>query len=377
MARLWLLFLIGVMVLYTGKSFSQVKDIQKLQKKLDSLVISGNFPGLSLAIAYPDNTVLELVSGYSDMEKKIPLKVTDRLLQGSVGKTYVSTIALQLIGQQKLSLDDKVSKYLGHFEWFDRLPNAPDITIRMLMNHTSGIMRYEFKQAFTDQLTAHPDKVWKPEELVSFVLGERATFKAGEGWDYSDTNYILLGMIIESITKKKLYTLIDENILKPYKLTNTLPSDKRKLAGLAQGYAGGRNSFGGKDKMIGEDGKFVINPQFEWAGGGFYSTTSDLAKWGKLLFEGKIFNTSLLTVMLDGVVASQFGREARYGLGVLIRKPAVGIAQGHSGFFPGYLTEMYYFPGQKICIAIQSNSSDFSSIKMGVWRCVLEMIAIL
>ncbi len=104
------------------------------------------------------------------------------------------------------------------------------------------------------------------------------------------------------------------------------------------------------------NGKFAINPQFEWCGGGIASTSEDLARWAKLLYEGRAFDGSLLPEMLNGVPA-RLGPEAKYGLGVIIRPTPLGITYGHSGFFPGYVTEMMYFPESKIAIAVQVNSS--------------------
>lgn len=345
-------------------AFAQVN----VQSLLDSLRIAGGFPGLSVAIVKND-TVLALASGYNDKEKKLALKTSDRMLMGSVGKTYVSAIVLQLCKAKKLSLDARVQNYLGHYKWYRRIPNADNITVRMLMNHTSGIMRYEFKHQFLKDLKAKPAKTWLPEELVQYIADEKAAFKAGKGWEYSDTNYILLGMIIEKITGKKYYALLNRQILQPFKLTNTFPSDKRKLNSLAQGYAGDSNEFGGKDKVL-ENGLFIINPQFEWTGGGLYSTTMDLARWGKLLYEGKIVDTNLL---FSSAVAAKLGRDTRYALGVFIRPTVLGVAYGHSGFFPGYVTELFYFPQYKMSIAIQCNSSDFKNLKISLSRCLLQI----
>lgn len=314
-----------------------------------------------------------LLQDIYDKEKNILLKPSDKLLQGSVGKTYVAAIAMQLIKEGKIRLEEKVSTYLGHYDWYSRIPNAATITVKMIMNHTSGVMRYEFKEQFTKDLTANPDKEWKPTELLQYILDEKASFAAGEGWEYSDTNYILLGMIIEAITGKKYYDLLKARILQPLKLNNTLPSDGRKLKGLSQGYAGNENAFGGKDKVIGDDGAFIINPQFEWTGGGIYSTTEDLARWGKMLYELKAFDSSMLKLMLDNAVPAKLGRDVKYGLGVIVRQTPLGVAYGHSGFFPGYLTEMLYFPAHKICVAIQVNGSDFKNYKGSALRCLLEI----
>jgi D-alanyl-D-alanine carboxypeptidase len=342
----------------------------KLKALVDSLRIAGNFPGLSVAVCNNEGNTFAVVSGYADKEKNILLKSSDRLLQGSVGKTYAAAIALRLIKEGKINLDEKVSAYLGHYGWYNRIPNAADITVKTIMNHTSGVMRYEFKEQFTKDLTANPDKAWLPEDLLQYILDEKASFTAGEGWEYSDTNFILLGMVIEKITGKKYYDLLKQEILVPLKLNNTLPSDSRKLKGLAQGYAGEQNAFGGKDKVISDDGLFIINPQFEWTGGGIYSSTEDLAKWGKTLYEGKLVDTAL---MLSAAVPAKLGRDVKYGLGVIVRQTPMGVAYGHSGFFPGYLTEMYYFPQHKICVAVQANSSDFKNLKGSVLRCLIEV----
>lgn len=327
----------------------------KLQQKLDEWCESAKFPGATVGVVLADGTTFGLATGVSDRTDNKPMTTADRLLQGSVGKTYVAAVAMQLINEGKFNLDDKIEKYLGKELWFARLPNATDITIRNLMNHTSGLVRYEFNERFTADLTKNPTKVWKPEEEVAYILDTKAPFEAGKGWDYSDTNYIVLGMIIERVTKSTYYEQVKKRLLKPLKLNDTVPSDSRRIPGLAQGYAGAQNPFGGSDAML-VNSEFVINPQFEWTGGGMASTSMDLARWAKLLYEGKAFAPSSLPEMFNGVPA-RLGPEAKYGLGVIIRPTKLGVSYGHSGFFPGYLTEMVYFPERKFALAVQVNTS--------------------
>ncbi|HNU09341.1 MAG TPA: serine hydrolase domain-containing protein, partial [Pyrinomonadaceae bacterium] len=227
---------------------------------------------------------------------------------------------------------------------------------RQLMNHTSGLVRYEFNDKFLADLKASPDKVWGPEELIAYLFDSKAPFEAGKGWDYSDTNYIVLGMIIEKVTGKRYYDLARKQLLKRLKLKLTFPQDKRRLKGLVQGYAGEGNEFTGSDKVI-SNGTFAINPQFEWTGGGMVSNSGDLARWAADFYEGRAFDNKMLPQALNGVSAPMLGREAKYGLGVIIRPTAVGISYGHSGFFPGYMTEMMYFPEHRLALALQVNSS--------------------
>lgn len=334
----------------------ELKALQeKLQAQLDSLHAGAQFPGATAGFAFADGSSFGLATGFSDRTNKVPMTPADLMLQGSVGKTYVAAVALQFVHEGRLHLDDKVKKYLGGESWYSRLPNADEITVRQLMNHTSGLVRYEFNESFITDLTSHPDKVWKPEELVAYILDTNAPFAGGENWEYSDTNYIVLGMILEKISAFKYYELLSARILEPLRLRNTVPSDSRTIRGLVQGYAGPGNPFGGRDEML-SDGRFVFNPQFEWTGGGIASTAEDLAGWAKALYEGRAFDASLLPVMLEAVPA-KLGPNTKYGLGVIVRQTPLGPGYGHSGFFPGYLTEMMYFPEFRAAIAVQVNTS--------------------
>lgn len=363
-------------LLFFGYSaFAQKTDTnalrQKLQSNLDEWHKSGKFAGATLGVCLADGNCFGLATGFSDLQAKTPMKPTDLMLAGSVGKTYALAVALQLVKEGKINLDDKVEKYLGGEKWFSRLPNAREITVRQLMNHTSGLIRYEFKEQFTKDLTANPDKVWRPEELLAYLFDEKAPFEAGKGWDYSDTNYIVLGMIIEKVTRQKYYDEATRRVLKPLKLQKTFPQDRREIKGLIQGYAGGNNPFGGTDAMI-QNGKFAINPQFEWTGGGMVSNAEDLARWAKMMYEGKAFDASLLPEMLNGVSAPMLGKETKYGLGVIIRPTRAGLTYGHSGFFPGYMTDMMYFPEHKIAVAVQVNTSVPQNLGKSLGRVLVE-----
>lgn len=345
---------------------------KELQMKLDEWHKAGKFPGATLGVALADGESFGLAVGYSDCDAKTAMKPNDLMLAGSVGKTFAAATALQLVKEGKIGLDDRIEKYLGKEIWFPRLPNAREITVRQLMNHTSGLVRYEFKETFTKDLTASPMKVWTPEERLAYVFDEQPPFEAGKGWDYSDTNYIVLGMIIEKVTGRKFYDEANRRVLKPLKLKDTAPQEGPLMKRVVQGYAGSNNPFGGKDAMI-ENGKFVINPQLEWTGGGYASTSQDLARWAKMMYEGKAYDAALLPQVLDGVAAPMLGKETKYGLGVIIRQTQAGTSYGHSGFFPGYLTDMMYFPEQKIAVAVQVNTSVGRDLGKPIGRILVEL----
>lgn len=345
---------------------------QAIQSKLDAWHAAGKFPGATLGVVLADGNSFGFAVGMSDRETKRAMRVSDRMPAGSTGKTFAAALAMQLVKDGRLGLDEKIEKYLGKEPWFGRLPNARDITVRQLLNHTSGLVRYEFKKEFTDFLTANPDKSWTPEERLAYLFDEKPPFAAGQGWEYSDTNYIVLGMILERVTGKEFYGEAKRRFIKPLKLTNTIPQDGPKLKNVVQGYAGPNNPFGGRDRMI-ENGKFIVNPQLEWTGGGWASTGEDLARWAKLMYEGRAFDASLVPMMVDAVPA-KLGPNVKYGLGAIIRPTAAGVSYGHSGFFPGYMTDMMYFPEHKIAIAVQVNTSVPQDLGKPLGRFLVEVV---
>jgi D-alanyl-D-alanine carboxypeptidase len=227
----------------------------------------------------------------------------------------------------------------------------------MLMTHTSGLVRYEMNPRFTADLRASPDKVWSPDEEIAYLLDAEPPFAAGEGWDYSDTNYIVLGVILEQITGTKLYDEVERRFLRPLGLTRVVPSTARRIPGLIAGYAGPRDPLGLPDEIL-VDGELVINPQFEWTGGGYATSASDLARWGHALYTGRAVSPAMVRLMVDAAVPARLGPETKYGLGVIVRPSTpAGPTWGHSGFFPGYQTELLYAVDSGITVAVQINSS--------------------
>ena len=338
-----------------------------LQARLKALHEAGSFPGATLGFVLQDGRSGSVSAGMADVENNRPLKPTDRMLAGSIGKTYVSAVMLQLVQEGRVNLETKIDRWFSGDAWFSRLPNAKEITLRMLMNHSSGIPEHVLNADFIAAMKKDPDRVWKPEELIAYILDAKPLFPAGKGGSYADTNYILVGMVFERVTKKTVYGEVEKRVLKPLKLDQTVPSDRRVLAGVITGYSMPNSPFGFEGRVI-VDGKFVINPQMEWTGGGFASTAEDLARWAKLLFEGKVFDKSALEQMLSGVDANEgrgSGAGNKYGLAVQIRPSEWGVSYGHGGWFPGYLSEMEYFPSHKIAVAVQFNTDAGRALKKG------------
>lgn len=247
------------------------------------------------------------------------------------------------------------------------------------MNHTSGLPRYVFKDTFWSDLNKSPDKSWNPEELLSYILDDSPVHPAGEGWAYSDTDYIVLGMIIEKLCQNTYYRELERRILKPLKLKDTIPSDQRELKGLIVGYTGDKMPPFNMEAKVMADGKYNINPQFEWTGGGLVSNSLDLASWAKYLYEGRILSDEMLKTMLQPV-NPRTGQPngAGYGLGVQIFKSPYGLIYGHGGTFPGYETQMLYVPKFKCSAAMQINADHFSTkLKKPIIAHLFEFLSII
>lgn len=340
------------------------------QRILGEFHRGSKFPGAVAGIAWDGGPSLAVAVGRADRETGRPMRDSDLLHAGSAGKTFFAALALQLVAEKRLGLDDRIIKYLGRREWFPRLPNGGAITARMLLNHTSGVP--PFGREFMRQLAEAPGRARSPLEGVKSVLGAEPLHPAGTKFSYSDVNYLLLGLVVEEVTGRDAYREITRRLLGPLRLRRVAPADRPAIPGLVPGYAGAGNPFGG-DRVL-KGGRLVLDPRFEWAGGGFVTNPEDLARWLAAFCRGRAFGPALLPEVFTGVEAPDLGEGARYGLGVVIEDTPAGRAYGHGGFFPGYVTWVRYYPERRVAVALQLNTSDDSLIKKPL-RDVLDELA--
>ena len=325
----------------------------ELQQQLDGFIEKNDLPGATLAVVLPEGELISLASGFADKERGQQMPVGGQMFTGSVGKTFVAALVLQLAAEGKLGLDDRMSQYLGGQEWYDALPNAAEFTIRQLLNHTSGLPRYVFLPEFLNDLQARPDAERTAQECLAFVANMPAKHPAGDGWGYSDTNYLLLGLLIEQLTGDTFYRQVQKRFLEPLGLKSTYPSTQRELPGLVQGYIGDQNPLSLPEKTIGADGRYAINPQFEWTGGGFVTNVDDLARWIKTLHEGGLVSADLYEEMINPAATVP-----GYGLGTFIWKTPQGLHYGHQGLFPGHVTAVEYASVGGYSLAVQVNTDQ-------------------
>ncbi len=331
----------------------------QLQKSLDQIVSENNIPGITFSLRFDAENTINLASGFDDKELKKKLGASSRMFSGSVGKLFVSAIALKLIQEGKIDLNEKANKYLVDKPWFNDFPNAQDIKVINLLNHTSGIPRHLFQSEFLTGFIKDPTLKRAPTDCIQSVLKKAPVHPVGKGWSYSDTNYILLGLIIEKVTGSSFYDLAQKEILTPLKLDLTSPSTTRKYHGLSQGYVGQQNPFRLPKKVLNDNGILVLDPSFEWTGGGFVTNPGDLTKLVKFMFEGEYLNDETKELLTSAVNMGTGERyDNGYGLGTFIWSKMKDIRYGHAGFFPGYLSHVEYSKHRQYAIAIQINTDD-------------------
>ena len=323
-----------------------------------------NFPGATAAFILPDGRVFGFATGESDVDDDIPMTPDMRMGSGSIGKTYVAAVALQLAMNGELDLDAPVSTWLGDEEWFPRVPNHADLTVRNLLNHTAGMIQPYFEDPdFAVRLSEvfrDPDAYMTPEEFIAeTVLDAEPLFPAGGGYHYSDVHYTLAGLAIEEAAGRAYYDLLDEFFLERLGLDLTLAADRRDLPGLAQGYAHRSSELYDTPLEVVVDGRFILHPLQEWTGGGLVNNPQAMVRWAKLLYEGEAIEGDDLSQLLDvGFPADSTKPHLGYGLAVSIAESEHGLTYGHGGFWPGYNSLLAYYPEHGVAVSIQVNSDE-------------------
>jgi D-alanyl-D-alanine carboxypeptidase len=266
---------------------------------------------------------------------------------GSNTKTYVAIATLGLVGEGRIALDARLDAYL---------PDAPAavaaVTVRQLLQHTSGIFNYTNTDAFWEKVAADPLHPLQPSELVAMALTQPPYFAPGAGWEYSNTNYILLGMMLEHLTGSPIATVIRERILHPNGLEETFLDGSEPVRGeLAPGYFVHMGSFA--PWQDGADISHAYDLSWAWSAGAMVATASDLSRFFELVGGGALLPAALQAELVNGVATAQPG--LRYGLGVFLADSSItggaGNGIGHGGDVMGYHSTAWYFPDSKTAMA--------------------------
>jgi D-alanyl-D-alanine carboxypeptidase len=347
----------GADLFFMTQPYSKPHD--GFQSALDVIQKRYGFPGATAAYVRVDGKKGAAATGLADVEAAAPMTPDSRMLAASIGKMFVGAAAVTLVDEGVLTLDEPIGTWLGDREWFSRLPNHESITLRHLLTHRAGLPNHVYMDEFSVEVKQRMAKQAlpiSPDSLVQFILDKDPLFKVDEGWAYTDTGYILVGLIIEEAIELDVYSYISEQFLKPLNLLATSPSDRYLLSGLAAGYAA-ENSLGFPVKTITPEGRMVWHPGIEWTGGGLISTSADLASWGTKLFGGDALPEEALALLLDAKPVDPSTDEILYGMGVAAyNNGAYGTVYGHRGWIPGYTSSLRYYKEYGVAIAFQINT---------------------
>jgi len=327
---------------------------EKLQAVLDESIEDLDGRGVSAAIIMPGKPIWKGVAGIS--HDTVGISPDMLFAIGSITKNFVATLALKLAEEGKLSLEDSLHAWLPTYPHIDST-----ITIRQLLNHSSGIYMFWSNQKIWDDLKKDRTRIWTPEEVLSYIR-EPYGFAPGKGFRYSNTNYLLMATIIERVTGSSLSTEFRGRFWQPLGIKNAYLSIEEEMPDNMAHVFG--DNFNNDGSIL--DLTYLPRASHEsitYGSGGLFMTAEDLALWCNALFEGEVLQAQSLEEMLEFREIG-FGRKNRgIGLGVerFVKRMSSGeTAVGHSGANIGTSTYMVHLPDHHISVAVMINSFDHS-----------------
>ena len=304
----------------------------ELQKDLDAMVQAGA-PGAILMVRDGHHTT-HLTSGFGELATQTPMRPDDHFKIASLTKTYTATVVLQLVGEHKLRLSDSVEQWLPGL-----VPNGENITVRQLLGHTSGLFDYEADPRFLEPyVSGDLAFYWAPRALVELAVSHDPLFPPGQTpiAVYSNTNYVLAGLIVEAVTGRSIGEELQTRLFDPLHLDETVYLTE---PGLPSPYAHGYLVLGGPP-AVDVSG---LSPSLSPASGAIVSTTDDVADFYRALLSGRLLPSKLLrqmeTTRSEGTRVDIPGQQ--YGLGLETFPTSCGVAWGHNGVVPGYFTFIF------------------------------------
>jgi len=302
-----------------------------LQKTLNEQMAKYKVPGAIVGMWFPAQGNWIVGSGKANTSTGAAPVPNDKVRIGSITKTFTATAVLQLVDQKKLSLDDKLSKYEP------QVPGADGITIRQLLNMTSGLYNYTDESAFWEAFQKNPTATWQPQQVVNVATAHPAVFPPGQKYMYCNTNYILLGMIMEKVSGKIAQQLITTGIIDKVGLKNTsFPMNTAMPSPYMHGYIPAPGEQNGSGKLADLS---IYSPTPFWTAGGMIGNVYDLKTWAQTISTGKLLSKEMHAEQLKFMAPNT----SSYGLGVMGGPTFLG----HSGEVPGYNSSMYYFKASK------------------------------
>jgi D-alanyl-D-alanine carboxypeptidase len=325
-----------------------------LQAALTRFLRSTGTPGISATIRWPDGRTWTGTAGYADVARRIPVTPDTAFAVASMSKTFTAALILELVDEGSLGLDTPAARYLPD-EHLD-----PRITIRMLLDHTSGLNDAFLNPRIDRALQSKPAARWTPQQALAYV--RKPYFAPGDGWHYSNTNYLLLGLVAQAVTGRDLAVELHRRLMAPLGLDRTwVQASEATLAPLAHGYVVSEPKAKRTPRDL-SDGTNVVpftSVITALAGAGSIAATSgDLATWAADLYGGRVVSSAMLAAMTDDQQRTKaYIPGVLYGLGVQTYDIGPWTTLGHSGRLLGFRGVMRYVPATGISLALVTNQS--------------------
>ncbi|TKC10850.1 beta-lactamase family protein [Pedobacter polaris] len=319
-------------LLYTTISAQNI-NVTKLDSLFTSLADNNKYMG-SISVSQNGKSIYSKAIGKADIETNKNATPESKYRIGSISKTFTATLVFKAIDEKKLSLEQTIAQY------FPNVKNADRITIGNLLNHRSGIFNFTNNPDYLKWNTVQKTR----EELVGIISSNPSNFEPNSKAEYSNSNYVLLSIILEKIYKKPYQDILTEKIIKPLKLNNTYYGDKIKLDNNEV------NSYAFTGIWIKQPETAMSIPL---GAGAIVSNPADLSIFIAALLEGKLVSAESLTTMKT--------IKENYGMGLTSIPFYDKVGFGHGGAIDGFTSLLYYFPSDKLAVAITSNGNNYGN----------------
>ncbi|MEX2232512.1 MAG: serine hydrolase [Cyclobacteriaceae bacterium] len=322
-----------------GASETSLPPVDQLINGLYNFLDGKAASGIAVLVSKDGKVIYKKGFGYADIEKKKLIRPDTKFRIGSITKQFTGAAILKLQEEGKISVTDKLSKFLPDF------PRAGEITIHHLLTHTSGIHSYTSKPEFISKVTSSITE----EDLIAFFKNDPYDFSPGEKWLYNNSAFFLVGHIIGKVAGKPYGDYLKETFFDPLGMTNTgVHSSKLNLQDEAMGYTKENGQY-----------KPATNWEMSWAGaaGAIYSTVEDLYKWNEALFNGKVLQEQSLKAGLTPVILSNGKKpdNANYGYGWALGEYRGQDIIEHGGGLHGFISQLARYPEENVTVAILTN----------------------
>jgi D-alanyl-D-alanine carboxypeptidase len=315
---------------------------ERLDRAIAEVREEAGIPGVVVGLWMPGKGRYVRATGVADTVTREPMAVDSYVRIGSETKTFTVTALLQLVDEGRIGLDDPIAKYVKG------VPDGRRITLRQLAGMRSGLFPYTADADFTHDLLSDPERYFNPREVLTYGFRHPNTFRPGQDFQYSNSNLVLLGLVIEKVTGRKLADVIHERVLRPAGLHHTLfPRGDEFPEPHPRGYT---------DQTLSGQVEDVTdwNPSWAWAAGAMISNLRDLRRWAKVVATGELLSPETQAQRLRTLPTGYPG--TTYGLGILETNGWIG----HNGSIPGYETVTVYLPSQRATLVLMLNTDVLS-----------------